>query len=71
LVDKQALVDLVRDTPPQQSESLGLAVSGGHASLDVRLTRTIAAPLGNRDPMQGSVDLAVAAAVETMPPIVG
>jgi hypothetical protein len=65
LVGKQALVDLVRDTPPQQSESLGLAVSDGHSSLDVCLTGPNAAPLGNRDSMQRGVDLAIAAAVRT------
>src|SRR5438128_17225 len=71
LICQETLEDLVREAPSKQSESLGLAVPCGHTSLDVRLTGAIATPLGNRDSMQRRVDLAVAAAVESVPSVVG
>jgi hypothetical protein len=70
LICQETLEDLVREAPSKQSESLGLAAPCGHTSLDVRLTGTIATPLGNRDSMQSRVDLAVAAAVESVPSVV-
>ncbi len=48
------------------TDSLGLGVAGGQAFGDVRVPKTRAAELGHGDPVESSVELTVAAAVEPM-----
>lgn len=64
-------VDLVADAPAEGPDGLGLGVAGGHALGEVVATTTLESDLGDRDAMQGQVELAVPGTRESMTAAVG
>src|SRR6266540_1574135 len=57
---------LVAEPAPESPDRLGLRVTGGHALGEVLLAGAGSLQLGDRDPVEGDVELAVTAAVEPM-----
>jgi hypothetical protein len=53
--------------PLEGAERLGAGASGGEPPLPERLRLRVDAELGDRDPVQGGVELPVAATIEPMP----
>jgi len=62
--------DLVTDAPLERSDGLGLGITGGHALLDVVTIPSRLLQLGDRDAMEGQVELTVATAAESVPRLV-
>src|SRR5437868_11618461 len=65
-IEHQTAVDLVRQASAKGTDGLGLGVAVGHAPLDVfapESTRSL--ELGDGDAVQSSIQLAIAAAVES------
>jgi hypothetical protein len=58
--------DLVADPTAESADRLGLGVAHRPAMLEVRLARPLALELGDRNPMEPNVELAVASPTQTM-----
>ena len=66
LVGLQAAEDLVADAAAEGADGLGPTVAGGQPVIEVRPAWTAQPELGDGDPVEGDVELAVAPAVETV-----
>jgi hypothetical protein len=64
LVGTKAAVDLIRDSPSQRPDRLGLGITRGQASLQVGAAWAIQAQLGDGDAMQRGLQLPVAAPIQ-------
>src|SRR5690606_27746895 len=64
-VGVEASEDLVGDPPFERSDCRPFGVAPLDAAFDVVVARSLAAPLGDSDPVDGGVDLAVPSSAET------
>src|SRR5687768_17384354 len=65
-VGRQSAKDLVAEASTEGPDRLGLRVAGGHSLGEVHASRALALKLGDGDPVEGDVELAIAAAVQPM-----
>src|SRR2546425_885957 len=65
-VGREGPGDFVADTPTERSNCLGLGVTSGHPLGQVRRAWARPLELGDGDPVQGDVELAVTTSVEPM-----
>jgi hypothetical protein len=64
LIAAHPAIHLVADPAAEGADGLGLRVAAGHALLVVRATRPAQAHLGDRDAVEGRIELPVAPAVQ-------
>ena len=62
----QPAKDLVTETSTEGSDRFGLGVAGGHPLGEILASGPLALELGDGDPVEGDVELAVTAAVQPM-----